>query len=245
MARPPSADLPMSESIPPLSMKPSTAFTMSGLAPALNGLDLPAARRRALGLFLRHLALGERVAQRSAARQALIARDTRAARFLRSQARHEALHARIFDAAAACLGVEAPVIRDCPYARFDARLEDAAQRGDYTDTVIGTQLVLEALGDALLQRLDAGLNRHRVGLVRLRRLLRAQEASHHAFGVTELARLATTLPVGSALAGRILPYRQLAARMIDAGGPALRAFDLTPDDIVADLDLRLAQDDCA
>ena len=184
----------------------------------------------------------ERVAQRSAARQAPLAPDARAARFLRSQARHEALHARIFDTAAACLGVAAPDLQDCPYAAFDAYLEAAAQRGDYADTVVGTQLVLEALGDALLQRLDAGLDRHRVGLVRLRRLLRAQEASHHAFGVAQLATLAGSTPGGAAaLAERVAPSRVLAGRMIDAGAPALRAFDLTAADIGDELDQRLAQ----
>lgn len=232
----------MPDSAAPLHLTHPNAFPLSVLAPSLNALDLPGTRRQALGLFLRHLALGERVAQRSATRQALFAPDVRAARFLRSQARHEALHARIFDAAAACLGVGAPEFGDCPYAAFDLHLEAAAQRGDYADTVVGTQLVLEALGDALLQRLDAGLSRHRVGLVRLRRLLRQQEASHHAFGVTELARLATTLPGGAAaLHARIAPYRELAGRMIDAGAPALNAFDLTAADIGTDLDLRLAQ----
>lgn len=213
----------------------------SMLAPTLAALDLPNGRRRALGSFLRHLALGERVAQRSAARQAQLTPDKRASRFLRSQARHEALHARIFDTAAACLGVPAPALGNCPYAAFDAYLEAAARRGDYASTVVGTQVVLEALGDVLLQRLDDGLQRHHLGLEYLRRLLRAQEASHHAFGVAECKRLATTQPGGVAkLTHHVPPYRWLAGRMIDAGSLTLHAFDLTTADIGNALDQRLA-----
>ena len=47
------------------------------------------------------------------------------------------------------------------------------------EAVIATQVVLEALGEALLARLDAGLARHGAGLQRLRRLLRQQQSRHH------------------------------------------------------------------
>jgi hypothetical protein len=65
---------------------PSTSTATSTLAfpvltRALSTLELPATRRMAMGIFLRHLALGERVAQHSAARQALLAPTLRAARF--------------------------------------------------------------------------------------------------------------------------------------------------------------------
>ena len=75
-----------------------------------------------MGLFLRHLALGERIAQHSATRQARLAPTARAARFFRARARHEALHARVFDLAAASLGAAALTLNPCPYRLYDARL---------------------------------------------------------------------------------------------------------------------------
>jgi hypothetical protein len=216
---------------------PASTLTLPTLKHALSTLELPATRRAAMGLFLRHLALGERVAQHSAARQARLAPTARAARFFRAQARHEALHARVFDFAAASLGTVVPALAPCPYCAYDAQLAGAALRGDYADTVVGTQLVLEALGEILLERLDAGLERHGTGLHRLRRLLRAQEAAHHAFGVAEIAALAAATPGGmAALRTRIPPYRALAQAMIEAASPVLHVFELAPADIGHELD---------
>ncbi len=207
----------------------------------LSTVELPATRRAAMGLFLRHLALGERVAQHSAARQARLAPSARAARFFRAQARHEALHAQVFDFAASSLGAAALTLDPCPYHAYDAQLAVAAQRGDYAGTVVGTQLVLEALGEILLDRLDAGLERHGTGLHRLRRLLRAQEAAHHAFGVAEIAALAAATPAGmTALRVRIPPYRLLAQAMIGAATPVLHVFGLSSEDIGHELDGHLA-----
>lgn len=197
-------------------------------------------RRQALGLLLRHLALGERVAQAAAARQATIAPDQRCARFLRSQARHEALHARLFDTCAAGLGAPALVLSPCPYAEYETRLLAATRRGAFAETVVGTQIVLEALGEVLLMRLERGLQRQGAGLVRWRRLILAQEAAHHAFG---RALVATLLADGCMNAQSVrdlaLPYRRLAQRMIVAGSPALEQFGLTPEDIARDLDAHL------
>jgi len=217
--------------------------SLAVFAHSLATLELGATRRRALGLFLRHLAHGERVAQTGAMRQARIAPSVRAARFLRSQARHEALHARIFDVAALALGAPVLCLPACPYAAFDTRLAADAGRGDYPATLVGTQLVLEALGEILLERLEIGLVKHGAGFVRLRRLFRAQEAAHHAFGVAELADIAASTRGGIRELVRCLPpYRLLAGRMIDAGTPVLGEFGLAPEDIGYALDARVAAD---
>jgi ribosomal protein L10 len=108
--------------------------------------------------------------------------------------------------------------------------------------VVGTQLVLEALGEILLNRLDTGLERHGVGLQRLRRLLRAQEAAHHAFGVTEIAALAAATPAGmAALRARQGGMRALAQDMIEAASSVLQAFELSPADIGRELDAALTK----
>ena len=203
------------------------------------GLSLAADRRQALGLFLRHLARGERIAQRVAARQIALAPDRHAARFHRAQARHEALHARLFDTFALWLSAPPLVFEACPYDRYEQRLLAAVARRDYAETIVGTQLVLEALGEALLERLDNGLERHRAGFVRLRRMFRAQEAAHHAFGETRGAAIMAGGADQRSLQAVAATYLALAGDLIAAGAPALAHFGIAPGDIAADMRARL------
>lgn len=199
-----------------------------------------APRRAALGGFLRHLAHGERIAERVARRQAAHAPDARAARFLASQARQESMHAVVFTTAATALGVPAGAIDDAPYAAYEAALHGALDDGDLVASVVGTQVVLEALGDALLARLDRGLAAHGAGFVRLRRRIRAQEAAHHAFGHALVGTLvARGVTDGAVVAVHERAFRRHALALVDAAEPVLRQFALAPTVIAADLDARL------
>jgi hypothetical protein len=218
--------------------------TLAGPAVALRhelaALALADERRRALGMFLRHLERGERIAQRIAGRQVALAPDTRAARFFRSQARQEGLHARVFDTAARWLHAAPGELPRDPYDAYEQHLQRAADRGDYAETVVGTQIVLEALGEVLLARLEGGLARHGAGFGMLRRMMLAQEAAHHAFGQAAVASMlgagTLTVPVIDA---HTAGYRRLAQPMIAAAAPVLRHFVLSVDDIAGDLDARL------
>ena len=202
-------------------------------------LSLAADRRQALGLFLRHLARGERIAQRIAARQIALSPDRHAARFHRAQARHEALHARLFDTFATWLSAPPLVLERCPYDRYEQRLLAAADRRDYVETIVGTQLVLEALGEASLERLDNGLERHRAGFLRLRRMLRAQEAAHHAFGEARMAAIIAGGADVRALRATALAYLALAGDVIAAGALANAHFGNVPEFIASDMRARL------
>ncbi len=211
-------------------------------APADESLPpLPDAHRRALGLFLRHLAMGERVAQHIAVRQAQLAPDARSARFLRSQARQERTHALAFDGFARALGTPPLELPDCPYRAYAASLHAAVDRGDFLDTVLGTQIVLEALGEMLLLRLDRSIARRGDALQRTRRRILAQEAAHHAFGE---AIVAAALAAGAAsridTRAGVQRYRRLATRLLDAGTPALVYFGVAAGDLGVELDQRLA-----
>ena len=111
----------------------------------------------------------------------------------------------------------------------------AAATRNYLETVVATQVVLEALGETLLARLDAGLDRAGAGFKRLRGLLRAQEAAHHAFGTRTIAvALAAEETDAAALRAVALPYLALAEAMIAAGAPALTHFALTSETIASD-----------
>ena len=205
-----------------------------------------APRRAALGSFLRLLTLGERIAERVARRQVALAPDARTARFLASQARQESMHAAVFTTAAAALGMPAGAIDDAPYAVYEAALHGALDAGDLVASVVGTQVVLEALGDALLSRLDRGLAAHGAGFAWLRRRIRAQEAAHHAFGCELVSALvAHGAADRTVVAGHERAYRRRALALVDAAAPVLRHFALTPAAIAADLDARLSAPDAA
>jgi hypothetical protein len=205
------------------------------------GSTLPPAHRQALGLFLRHLARGERVAQRAATLEASLAPSPRMARFLKSQARQERTHALVFDGFARALGAAPLALHDDPYRAYAGQLAAAAARGDFLDLVIGTQIVLEALGEMMLARLDRGIARRGNVLQRLRRRILAQEAAHHAFGAQIVTAALAGQPVNVRAAGEALrAYRRLAAGLIDAGAPALHFFGIAADELHSELDARLA-----
>ena len=200
-----------------------------------------AARRAAIGGLLRHLAHGERVAERIARGQARLAQDARAARFFASQARQEAAHARVFDTAAVWLRVPAGAVPANSYDRYERRVQTALDRGDFVEAVIATQVVLEALGEALLARLDAGLARHGAGLHALRRRILAQEAAHHAFGRAQVGAWLDDGALSPAdLARHLHDYGAEASALVRAAEPVLDHFALSPADIVRDVATRLA-----
>jgi hypothetical protein len=215
---------------------PTLAFA-EGAAVVAHLPRLGDAHRGALGTFLRLLARGERVAQRMATRQAKIATEPRMVRFLRSQARQEHMHALIFDGFARALGAPSPRLDDDPYRIYALQLQDAADRGDFHETVLGTQVVLEALGEVLLERLDRGIARRGDFLLRLRRRILAQEAAHHAFGEAILAAATTADRQCSPRRNEdiLQHYLHHASALIDHGAPVLAYFGVSATTLQAEL----------
>lgn len=140
------------------------------------------------------LQLGEWLAHDVAVRQSRLATEPAARRFLAAQARQEAFHANVFQGANHWLGARGTT--DAPglagLARYRARAMAALDRGDLAESVLAVQVLFEALGDVALEAIDAGIARRGGGFERLRRALRAQEQTHHAFGVRLLNEQATT-----------------------------------------------------
>ena len=131
-------------------------------------------------------------------------------------------------------------LSDEPVMVLQTNLADGAYLAGhrYDESVVATQLVLEALGDAMLARLDAGLARHGDRLRELRRTIRRQETAHHRHGLALIAAWDDdTIP--ERLRACALRHRALAAAMISSGEPAMRPFALAPADLEADLDARL------
>lgn len=137
--------------------------------------------------FLEH---GERMACDCAKSQAALAEDSRTRQFLLSQAKQEALHARVFQGAIAWLAPKH--IRDPPFLpaleEYRRILDDALARRDLLETFLAEQVVLEGLGETILTRIEQGLARRAAPFGRLRRILLQQEEAHHGFGRRQLER---------------------------------------------------------
>jgi hypothetical protein len=137
--------------------------------------------------FLEH---GERMAHDCAKAQAALTEDSGTRRFLLSQAKQEAMHAGVFQAAIAWLAPKH--LRYAPFLpaleNYRRILEDALARRDLMETFLAEQVVLEGLGEAILTRIEQGLVKRTAPFGTLRRILLKQEEAHHGFGRRMLER---------------------------------------------------------
>lgn len=135
--------------------------------------------------FLEH---GERMAHDCAKAQTALAEDSGTRRFLLSQAKQEAMHARVFQGAIAWLAPKH--LRDTPFLpaleAYRRILDDALARHDLMETFLAEQVVLEGLGEAILTRIEQGLAKRAAPFGSLRRILLKQEEAHHGFGRRQL-----------------------------------------------------------
>ena len=131
--------------------------------------------------FLEH---GERMAHDCAKAQAALSDDSGTRRFLLSQAKQEAMHARVFQGAIIWLAPKH--LGDEPFLpaleEYRQMLNDALVRCDLMETFLAEQVVLEGLGEAILTRMEQGLAKRAAPFGPLRRILLKQEEAHHGFG---------------------------------------------------------------
>ena len=143
---------------------------------------VPRDERHNAALLFALLRAGEIVAEHVARRQAKLT-DGRARVFLRGQARQEAFHAHVFAGAIHVLRPRGVASNgEGHMARYRLLLDEALDRGDLAESLVGQQVVLEALGEVLLTAVDRGIERRGLGFRRLRRIILAQERAHHSMG---------------------------------------------------------------
>lgn len=147
-------------------------------------------QRVPIARLLTFLEYGERMAHDCAKAQAALSEDAGARWFLLSQARQEAMHARVFQGAIAWLAPKH--LRDTPFLpaleEYRLVLNDALARRDLMETFLAEQVVLEGLGEAVLTRIEQGLVKRAAPFGRLRRILLHQEEAHHGFGRRQIER---------------------------------------------------------
>ena len=144
-----------------------------------------------LAQLLQFMVLGEQLARDCAKAQSTLARDPGMQTFLAGQSRQEGHHAVIFQWAIHWLTPQTPrstLISEQMnhYRRF---LMAAIQRQDFAESLLAEQIILEGLGEAILQRLEAGLLKRKAPFRTLRHLLILQEQAHHGFGLRTIQRL--------------------------------------------------------
>jgi hypothetical protein len=164
--------------------------------------------------FLEH---GERMAHACAKAQATLAPDTKAQRFLTTQARQEAIHAVVFQGAIAWLAPrhlgEAPFLP--ALEEYRRLLDGALARGDWFESVLAEQVILEGLGEAILTRIDRGMDKRQAPFRSLRRMLLHQEEAHHGFGRRVLEQaMAEGMIDANALRRRAPDYLALTESMV-------------------------------
>lgn len=144
-----------------------------------------------LAQLLQFMVLGEQLAHDCAKSQVTLAREPAMQTFLAGQGRQEGRHALIFQWAIRCLTPRAPqsALISEQMNQYRRLLMAAIERQDFAESLLAEQLILEGLGEAILQRLEAGLLKRKAPFQTLRRLLIQQEHAHHGFGLRALNRM--------------------------------------------------------
>lgn len=173
--------------------------------------------RQPLAELLYFLELGEQLAHEVAATQATIAPTTKMRRFLEGQARQEAFHATVFRTSRMWIAPRQanPQKSHEPFKEFGALMRAALHRKDFFESILAEQVILESLGEAILQKLEVGLQKRRAPFRRLRSILLHQEAAHHGFGERVLEQaIANEVLTKQELQGKALPYLALSESMV-------------------------------
>jgi len=186
-----------------------------------------------LAQLLQFLDLGEQLAHDCANAQVELVSDHRMKAFLAGQAKQEGRHALAFQLAIRWLTPRAshspPVSRHMNHYRH--LIMAAVERRNFPESLLGEQIILEGLGEAILQRMETGLAKRKAPFGRLRRILIQQEEAHHAFGLRTLERMIAAEAVSiENLREAASPYLALAKSMLFSAQDAFQAIHEDPQD---------------
>ena len=194
--------------------------------------------RKQIARLFNFLLQGEQLAFDCATRQAKIFPDQSSRRFLLSQARQEAFHAKIFKAG---IGILMPRgIGDAMGKKsmqdYRRLLESALDRGDAAESLLAMQIILEGLGDIALNRISAGIPDRGLNFKRVRQLVVGQEDAHHSFGLRRFEQLLNSNTVRlSELSLRADDYLELAGKLVTSVAPLFEYFEEDPKEYLQEL----------
>ncbi len=187
--------------------------------------------------LLRFLMLGERLAHDCARAQAALVTEPAMHRFFLTQARQEGFHTKVFHQGILWLTPKgtrhAPPL--APMNRYRMLIEKALHNGELADTLLAQQVILERMGEVILERISDGMTRRGLGFTRLRRVVLHQEHAHHAFGLRCLKQLvAADSALLERLRERSAEYFLLIDSMLEEQSDLFAFFDEDPTIYVAD-----------
>lgn len=187
--------------------------------------------RRPMADLLQFLKLGEMLARDCATAQAELAPDRRMSQFLHSQARQEGFHETIFHGARKWMAPELKNAQQtfAPFTEYRNLVTRAFQNKDFLETILAEQVIFESLGEAILQKMEAGLQKRNAPFQRLRRILLHQEAAHHGFGERVLEQaIAQDHTSHEALREKANPYLAISESIIMTLQDRLEEIDECP-----------------
>ncbi len=185
--------------------------------------------RQQISRLFAFLLEGEKLAFDCASKQAALFSDVASSKFLKNQARQEKFHYRVFKSGVGILtprGVSnVPGLNEMQeYRRL---LEEALDRGDRAESLLGMQIMLEGLGDVAVNHISAGFEYRDIGTLcrRVRHLILGQEDAHHSFGLNRFDLLLDNQPVPDYLTQRSQDYLELLESLMYALADLFHYFD--------------------
>ncbi len=163
------------------------------------------------------LMLGEEIAQHCATQQAIHSSNAVTRRFLKSQARQEKYHRIIFQRGELMLS---PKGGNCGSVKnhlleYKKLLDEATKTNNFEETLLGQQIILEGLGETVLENIDHGMSNRKFGFHRIRHLILSQEHAHHQFGLRKLDACVENNEVKQQkLSSRVYDYMNLIEKML-------------------------------
>jgi len=163
------------------------------------------------------LMLGEQLAKDCAASQAKQMSNKSMRRFLNSQAKQENYHRIIFQRSMMMLtpkGSNCDAVKK-PMLEYKGLLDEAIESNNFAETLLGQQVILEGLGEIVLENIDKGMTNRKFGFKKIRHLILSQEHAHHNFGLRKLDDLANgNEKIRSQLSLRTQDYMHLVQQML-------------------------------
>lgn len=164
------------------------------------------------------LALGEEIAHHCAKQQARQSDNRAMQRFLKSQARQERNHQIMFKYGELLLTPKGspcePAVQ--PLLEYKRLLNEAIEKNDFAETLLGQQVILEGLGEVVLKNIDFGMSNRNFGYKKIRHLILTQEQAHHDFGLRKLNHsVQNDIEAQTRLSIRAQDYLHLIEKMLD------------------------------
>ncbi len=150
-------------------------------------MNIGSDEKKQIARLLSFLLSGEKVAHSCAAKQATLCDNEKMKRFFIKQSRQEKFHAFTFQSAILWLspkGVDNPAQKQMQ--QYESILTNAINNNNLFDSIIGLQVILEAMGSIAFSRFDMGFKHRGNGYKKIRHVILAQEDLHYDFGLNYL-----------------------------------------------------------